>query len=171
MSGELHESTDPSLDWSQPESSAVNGFPATNFPAMEHHLQPSSVPLTCCWYSPALSQPSSLPSLIVKNRPCSLGVNHLCVIEDDFGGNQASTQWLKSNHRLVSLALGTHSTRIWLHSDVCWLTATAFHPGQWSRTAKPYKCKAGIAFWVVSHYQILSLWIWHDQCFIGCVLF
>lgn len=99
VSEELHKSADPSLAWSQPESSAVKGFLATNFPAMKHHLQPSSVPLTSVWCS-ALSQPSCLPSLI-KNHSCSLEVNHLCVIEDDFGGTKpthsgckATTNWL-----------------------------------------------------------------------------
>lgn len=78
VSEELHKSADPSLAWSQPESSAAKGFLATNFPAMKHHLQPSSVPLTSFWCS-ALSQPSGLPSLIIKNHSCSLEVNHLRV--------------------------------------------------------------------------------------------
>lgn len=29
---------------------------------------------------------SGLPTLFAKNHPCLLGVNHLCVIEADFGG-------------------------------------------------------------------------------------
>lgn len=158
-------------------TSRLSRFLAAHFPATEENLQlsllsTSAIFLVFMSIFLVLLSLSGLPTLFAKNHPCLLGVNNLCVIEADFGG-EPSQQTVATEQTQTSFkaAKVTSSTRSWPHSDVCWLPATAFWPEQQSRTIRPYKCKVEIVFWLISHYQILNLCIWHNHCFIACVLF